>query len=124
MRKDRTIKKLEQQVQELEGKLEMEQARARGVAGAPSEEVAEARASEKRAWDQVDQLKAALGEAGMVWLGDVARLGLWGKPPAEAAGPRSARGAPRPTHPRGRTRKWARRMPCERRRQPPATGRS
>ena len=117
MRKDRTIKKLEQQVQELEGKLEMEQARARGVAGAPSEEVVEARASEKWAWDQVDQLKAALGEAGMVWLGDVAA-------PAEAAGPRSARGAPRPTHPRGRTRKWARRMPRERRRPPPATGRS
>ena len=100
MRKDRTIKKLEQQVQELEGKLEMEQARARGVAGAPSEEVVEARASEKWAWDQVDQLKAALGEAGMVWLGDVAApAGALGEASGRGCGPAERKGGSPPHTP-------------------------
>ena len=79
VRKDRTIKKLERQVRELEGKLELKQSQKGEGAGAASEEIAQARASEKRAWDQVDQLKAALGEAGMVWLGD-------GAAPAHALG--------------------------------------
>ena len=100
MRKDRTIKKLERQVQELEGKLEGEQARTRGGAGAPSEEVAEARASEKRAWDQVDQLKAALGEAGMVWLGDVAApAGALGEASYGGCGPAERKGGSPPHTP-------------------------
>ena len=75
VRKDRTIKKLERQVRELEGKLEAEHCRTSAAGDSTSsQELLESRVSEKRAWELVNQLKAALSEAGLVWMGDAAAL--------------------------------------------------
>jgi len=75
VRKDRTIKKLERQVRELQGKLEAERCKPRAAGdSASSQELLESRVSEKRAWELVKQLKATLNEAGLVWMGDAVAL--------------------------------------------------